>query len=1045
MRKKYLIRFLFLLQFAILGQNSLVKVTHLSLEEGLSQSNVRCILQDKTGFLWIGTQDGLNRYDGYSFRVFKNIPNDSNSLSDNMITCLLEDKKGFLWIGTLDGLNKYDPRTGKFTHYFSKKGEAPQLHGKSILSLAEDSSGNIWIGTHLAGLSEFNPLTGEIKTYLNDPKDNNSISSNNIMALLKDRKERIWIGTFGGGVDCFDISIHEFLHFKNRMNDKNSLTNDFVNIIKESKNGDIYIGTGAGLNFIDFNSNDLHRVNIPGDGESVTSKANVQTVAWDKNDNLWIGTETNGLICLNKKDNRYESFSSQKTTLRENNVTSLLIDDNEIVWVGTHSAGLTKLKKSKINFENIFANTRNNVGLTDANIWPILEDSKGNVWIGTNNGLNVLDKNNRTIKKYVNSRTDLNSISNNRIWSINEDKSGDIWVGTQDGLNRINYTQNIITRFQYSSKKKSIPFNLIKYVYPDKDGVLWLGTWGSGVIRFNPAKQDSKVFLHDLNDKSSISDDVVFYIMKDSKGILWVCTSNGLNQFDELTGKFTSYIHNANDKEGLQANAVYFILEDKNNVYWIASHGGGLIRFDLSTQKFTNYSEADGLPNNVVYGILRDTKNNLWLSTNKGISRFSPKEKSFKNYNTRDGLPNNEFNAGAFCKSKFGKFYFGTISGLTSFYPDSLIENKFVPKIVVTDFKIFDKSPDYFNCFSDGDQIQLTYKDNYFSFEFASLDFTEPENNQYSYMLQGFDKDWIYSGTRRYAAYTHLDAGYYLFSLRASNSNGIWNQKGITIGITITPPFWKTWWFRSLLLISILSIVTYIYKIKIDQLKRQTILQQKFSKQLIEFQEGEKKRIASELHDGIGQNLLIITNRAQIGLMGENPDKLKEQLNTINETASESIREIRNIVQHLHPNLLDKIGLTKTLQAMIRKVEGTSSILFATTCDDIDNIFTIETEVNIYRIVQEGINNIVKHADAKQASISILKEKESITIIIQDDGKGIDKKNSLKDISSSEGFGLRSLNERVRYINGQVVINTKTGEGTRLVVTIPIKENEKRD
>lgn len=1044
MRRNYLICFLFLLQFSIIGQNSVVNVTHLSLEEGLSQSNVRCILQDKTGFLWIGTQDGLNRYDGYNFRIFKNNPNDTNSLSDNMITCLLEDKKGFLWIGTLDGLNKYDPRTGKFIHYFAKSGEAPQLHGKSILSLAEDSSGNIWIGTHLAGLSEFNPLTGKIKTYLNDPRDNNSICSNNIMTLLKDRKGRMWIGTFGGGLDCFDITSQKFLHFRNRTNDKNSLSNDFVNIIKETKNGDIYIGTGAGLNFIDFKSNDVNRVNIPGNRESVTSKANVQTIAWDKNGKLWIGTETNGLICLNEQTGKYESFSRQSTTLKENNVTSLLIDDNEIVWVGTHSAGLTKLKKDKINFENISADARKNIGLTDANIWPIFEDSKGNIWIGTNNGLNVLDKNNRTIKKYFNSKTDLNSISNNRIWSINEDKNGNIWVGTQDGLNRINCTQNKITRFQFSSKKKSIPFNLIKYVYPDKDGVLWLGTWGSGVIRFNPTNQDSKVFLHDLKDKSSISDDVVFYITEDSKGILWVCTSNGLNQFDKLTGKFTSYTHTPGDKAGIQANAVYFILEDKNNVYWIASHGGGLIRFDQSTQKFINFTEADGLPNNVVYGILRDIKNNLWLSTNKGISRYSPKEKSFKNYNTRDGLPNNEFNAGAFCKTRFGKFYFGTISGLTSFYPDSLIENKFVPKIVVTDFKIFDKSPDYFNCFSDGDQIQLTYKDNYFSFEFASLDFTEPENNQYSYMLQGFDKDWIYSGTRRYAAYTHLDAGHYLFSLRASNNNGIWNQKGITIGITITPPFWKTWWFRTLLLISILSIVTYISKIKIDQLKRQTTLQQKFSKQLIEFQEAEKKRIASELHDGIGQNLLIITNRAQIGLMGDNPQKMKQQLMSIDETAAESINEIRNIAHHLHPNLLDQIGLTQTLRSMIQKIEGSVPVTFSASIDEIDNLFQPENELNIYRIIQESINNITKHAKASRGMITIEKMEKSVKIIIQDDGKGIDEKKIKSYLTSSEGFGLRNMKERVKYLNGTLSINSIPNKGTTIIIIIPIQENGKK-
>lgn len=1046
MRRNLIIRFLFLLQLSVVAQNSLVKVTNLSLEEGLSQSNVRCMLQDKTGFLWIGTQDGLNRYDGYSFRIFKNDPKDTNSLSDNMITCLLEDKKGFLWIGTLDGLNKYNPKTGKFIHYFAKRGEAPQLHGKSILSLAEDSSGNIWIGTHLAGLSKFNPINGKIKTYLNDPSDNNSISSNNIMALLKDRKGRIWIGTFGGGLDCLDENSEIFLHYKNRLTDKNSLCNDFVNTICEDDNGDLFVGTGAGLNSVKINSLLVNRISIPGKGENIIAKANIQAISWGKNGDLWIGTEANGLIYFNESTGKYEGFSSKSTaasSLKENNITSLLIDDNEIVWVGTHSAGLSKLKKSRINFENLYADTRKNIGLTDANIWPIFSDSKGNIWVGTNNGLNVLDKNNRTIKKYFNSKTDLNSISNNRIWSITEDRKGTIWVGTQNGLNSINFSKNKITRFQYSPNKKSIPFNLIKYVYPDKSGLLWLGTWGGGMIRFNPSSMSSKIYQHHLNDKFSISDDIVFYITEESKGTLWVCTSNGLNKFDKTNEHFTSYVHEKSNPNGLHANAVYFILEDRNNIYWIASHGGGLIRFDNSSEKFKSFTEKDGLPNNVVYGILRDAESNLWLSTNKGISKFSLQQKTFKNYNTKDGLPNNEFNAGAYFKSKSGKFYFGSIDGLTSFYPDSISENKYVPKIAVTDFKIFDKSPDYFNCFSDGDEIQLTYKDNYFSFEFAALDFTESGNNQYSYMLQGFDKDWIFSGTRRYAAYTHLDAGHYLFTLRASNNNGVWNQKGITIGITITPPYWKTWWFRVLVLISFLSIVTYIFKIKINQLKRQTQLQQKFSKQLIDFQEAEKKRIASELHDGIGQNLLIITNRAQIGLMDENVDKMKEQLNTINETASESIKEIRNIAHHLHPNLLDKIGLSKTLQAMIHKIDGTSSISFSTTFDDIDDVFNIESEVNIYRIVQEGINNIVKHAEAKHATISIMKNDKTVSITIQDDGKGFDLINSPKDYFSTEGFGLRSLNERVKYLNGETVIDSKNGVGTKLIITIPVKENEK--
>ena len=1038
---------LFLFPMSGLAQNLSMKATRLSLEEGLSQSNVRCLLQDKNGFLWIGTQDGLNRYDGYNFKVFKNNPNDSNSLSTNMITCLLEDKKGSLWVGTLDGLNKYDQRSGKFTHYFAKKGNLFSLQGESVLSLAEDETGKIWVGTHLGGLSKFDPKENKFTTYLHNSYDINSISSNNIMALLVDSKGKLWIGTFGGGLNCFDVKTGKFLRFKNNPDDEYSLSNDFVNALQEDEKGNLYIGTASGVTILNVASNKMSRLQIDKDYDNMLQKANVQAISRDNKNNFWFGTETDGLIYFDAASGKLERFYNEKnnpSSLKENNITALLVDDKNIIWAGTHSAGLTKLLRTQKNFENIFADDGKDNGLTDANIWPIFEDSKGNIWVGTNNGLNVLDKNNRIFKKYFYSSGDKNTISNNRIWSINEDRKGNIWVGTQNGLNRIDFSKNKITRFQYSPNKKSLPFNLIKSVYPDRNGALWLGTWGSGMIRFDPETTSSKIYQHEINNKSTISDDVVFYITEDSKGVLWICTSNGLNKFDKSTEQFSSYVHSYGNSNGLNANAVYYILEDKNNIYWIASHGGGLIQFDNSREKFKNFSEADGLPNNVVYGILRDAKNNLWLSTNKGISRFSLQQKTFKNYNTKDGLPNNEFNAGAFCKSESGKFYFGTIDGLTSFYPDKLFENKTVPKIIVTDFKIFDKSIPYFTCLVDKDTIDLKYNDNYFSFEFAALDYTEPANNQYAYMLQGFDKNWIYSGNRRYAAYTHLDAGHYIFSVRASNNNGVWNEKGINIIVTIAPPFWRTWWFNIIFVMVLLSLIIYFYKRKMNQLRRETKLQQNFSKQLIDFQEEEKKRIASELHDGIGQNLLIITNRAQIGLMNEHDDKMKEQLVSINETASEAIKEIRNIAHHLHPNLLDKIGLTKTLQAMIHKFEGTSSVTLSTAINDIDDIFSADDEVNIYRIVQEGINNIIKHSGAKQAEISILKKVNTLKIVIRDNGRGIAEVKLKNFLSSSEGFGLRSLKERVNYLHGNILIDSQAGKGTTLTITIPIKENEKQ-
>lgn len=1042
MRKIYFLFSLLLFQLSVFSQIPSVKITRLSLEEGLSQSSVRCILQDKNGFLWIGTQDGLNRYDGYNFKVFKNDPNDANSLSNNLISCLLEDKNGFLWVGTMDGLNKFDQRSGKFTHYFAKKGNPFALQGESVLSLAEDTSGNLWVGTHPGGLSKFNPKENKFTTFIHNPNDANSISSNNIFSLHFDRTGKLWIGTFGGGLNCFDEKSGKFLRFKNIPTDKNSLSNDFVNTIQEDGDGNLFIGTAKGINVLNLQSKKVKRLTVHPLSEDVIQKNNIQAMVRDRGNNLWIGTETNGVIFFDSQSKTIEKFQNEKnnaSSLKENNVTSLLVNDDRIVWIGTHSAGLHKLNMSKKKFENYSTDAKNKSMLSDANIWPIFEDSKGNIWVGTNNGLNVLDKHNHILKKYFFSAADKNTISNNRIWSINEDRKGNIWVGTQNGLNRIDFSKNKITRFQYSSNKKSIPFNLIKYVYPDKDGLLWLGTWGGGMIRFDPSSMSSKIYQHHLNDKSSISDDVVFYITEDSKGIFWICTSNGLNKFDKTNERFTSYVHNSSNPDGLHANALYFILEDMNNIYWIASHGGGLIQFNNSAGKFKSFTEADGLPNNVVYGILHDTKNNLWLSTNKGISKYSPQQKLFKNYNMKDGLPNNEFNAGAFRKSKSGKFYFGTIDGLTSFYPDSISENKFVPKIAVTDFKIFDKTIQYFNCFVDGDEINLSYSDNYFSFEFAALDFTEPTKNQYSYMLQGFDKDWIYSGNRRYASYTHLDAGKYVLAVRASNNDGVWNKKGISIIVNISPPYWATWWFRVIILSVVILLITYVYKRRTNQLKREVAIQQKFSKKLIEAQENERKRIASELHDGLGQNLLIISNLAQVGLRKSEIDFSKKQLSSITENAQESIEEVRRIAHNLHPYQLDELGLSSALQSMLKKLSNTTTLNLSTYIENIDGYIKSEQYIHLFRVVQEGMNNIIKHASAQNVVISISKLENTIQIIIKDDGKGMDNHFEDKEIKPS-GFGLQKMKERIKVLNGNLSIESSPLKGTTIKITIPIEE-----
>ncbi len=1032
------------------SQNKNILAEKYSIENGLSQSNVRCILQDKFGFVWLGTQDGLNRFDGYEFVVYKHDPNDSNSISDNLVSCMIEDHDGNMWIGTSNGLNKFDPVKNRFERFLADTKNKDCMQGKSVLSLLEDKDGAIWAGTYLGGLSRYDKNTNKFTTYLNDPKDSNSLNNNSILAIYEDKFESIWVGTVGGGLDRFDKHTGKFYHYKSR-----SGKDTIKSYIVTSLSGDddnLYIGTLYGLNIFNFKNQAFETFTRSITNSTGISSNMIWRLAKDKSGLIWIGTEDNGLDCFDPNTKKFlhntwaallnnQSRQGLQEDAVEKYIESILIDNAGTLWLGTHTSGVYKITPNPKKFEIYEHNSNNKNTISSNSIRAVFEDHLKNLWIGTDDGLNKIDHTTRTVERYFNNPLNPRSISYNKVWSFAEDKHGFIWVGTQDGLNKFDPSKKYFQRFIHNPLlNSSIPFNIIKNIHIDRFGMIWLGTFSYGLIRYDPIKQRFRTFSKDLNNPNTISDNVIFQMIDDRNGNLWVCTSQGLNKFDRRDKKFVRYIRDPADKNSLDVDAVYSILEDDKGNFWIGTQGGGLLKLDSKGKKIKSYNESDGLSNNIVYGILQDSKKNLWLSTNKGISKFNPFTEEFKNYDARDGLPSNEFNACAFLKSSSGKLFFGSIKGLVAFYPDSIVDNTNIPRIVITNFKIYEKPATGKKIFIDGDKIELPYSDNFFSFEFSALDFTEPSKNQYLYMLEGLDPGWVNAGDQHYASYTNLDPGRYTFRVKASNNDGVWNNKGIAIAVVIYPPFWKTWWFRIITAGIVLGLAFYFFERRVFILKKEKAIQQRFSKQLIDSQENERMRIASELHDSIGQNLIIIKNRAMLGVDSAISEIKNDQLKEIIDISSQTIGDVREISYNLRPYQLGKLGLTKAIESVIKKASPALNVNFNIDIENIDNTLSKDNEIHFYRIVQECLNNTIKHSKATGVFININKKGNLLTFSYSDNGIGFNPAGAGASESDKTGMGLFDIAERVKILGGTLNFDSAPNRGVKILIQITLEK-----
>ncbi|MFX1411358.1 MAG: two-component regulator propeller domain-containing protein [Promethearchaeota archaeon] len=788
-----------------------IKFEQISLEQGLSQSVVMCILQDSRGFMWFGTQDGLNRYDGYEFVVYKHDPENPHSLSNDFVLSIYEDRSGVLWVGTNGGgLNGLDRETGRFVHYLNILTDTHSLSNNVILSIGEDRERRLWVGTNGGGLNRFDRETRRFSRYQNVPDDTHSLSNDVVTAIYRDREDTLWIGT-GGGLNRWDQDVEQFIRYQSVITDVHSLGGNNVQAIYQGQEGELWIGTfDGGLSRFDRETEQFARYrNIPGNPHSLSSNA-VQSVYVDRSGALWIGTNNAGLNRFDREMKQfvhYQNDPADPHSLSINNVLSVYEDRTGGLWVGTFGGGLDKYDRSTERFVYYRANPNDPHSLNSNLIWSFYEDQAGVLWVGTfGGGLNRFDRGTGRWRHYQNEFVYPHSLSSNNVTVVYQDRESVLWVGTLGGgLNKFDRGTERFTRYQnVPADPHSLSGNNVLSIYQDREGVLWLGTNG-GLNRFDRETERFTSYQNVPTDTHSLSNNVVAAIHQDREGVLWVGTSGGgLNRFDRETEQFISYQNIPGDAHSLSNNNVLSIYQDREGVLWLGTFGGGLNKFDRATETFTHYREKDGLPNDKIYGILEDDQGNLWLSTNGGLSRFDPRTETFRNYDVRDGLQSNEFNMGAYHKSSSGEMFFGGINGFNVFYPDNVKDNPYIPYIVITDFKLFNESVGVGDdsplekSIEETDVIELSYEEDFFSFEFAALHYTDPEENQYAYMMEGLDKGWNHVGTRRFAGYTSVPPGEYTFRVKGSNSDGVWNEEGAAIRIVIPPPFWETWWFRVL-------------------------------------------------------------------------------------------------------------------------------------------------------------------------------------------------------------------------------------------------------
>jgi ligand-binding sensor domain-containing protein/DNA-binding CsgD family transcriptional regulator len=848
----------------------------IAVNNGLPHQTVYRILQDKKGFIWLGTRRGLLRYDGYSCRAFEQIDNTTSAFSGKEIHALMEDSKGNLWVGTYSGdICTWDISAGHSKHLVDTT-LSKALVGKRIRAFFEDVEGRIWVGTLDDGMLIYNPRNRTI-VYFNTA--NSALLSNAVFAFAQDKTGRVWVAAAGEGINYFDDATNTL---KQRFADVPNLNGYQKTLLLEGDN--LWIGTdGTGLYQLNLTTHIIKHFSAQTDGKGLMSNA-VMSLAFTKNKALLIATDGGGLSVFDPQTSLFKTYQSNNTTngtLNTNALYDICIDKHDNVWVATFNGGVNVHKGHKVRFDHFSYTGKRANELTNRSVLGLCQTSNGSIFVGTDGGgLNVFDRKNNRFSA-INNPT---KVQNNVVKTLFEDSQKRLWLGYFNGGLAVYNPQTASFKHYLSNPNDplSISNNSVWSIAEEASGHLWVATVGNGVNLFNPKTGQFKRFFNQQNDPTSLSNNGVQVVFVDKKDNVWVGTElNGLNLYNREKNNFTRFQYQENNTSDASGNAVSIssnfircIFEDSRGRLWIGTEGGGLNLW-LGNGKFRHFTTQNGLISDAIMGISEDLQGHLWLSTYEGIARFDTDRDSFQNFkfNKTHQEESNQFNQSAILKTANGELLFGGINGLNIINPEAITPNLVKPRLVFTDFKVFDVSIlrgafDGRTIF-EGDlnetrQVNLSYRDNAFSIEFAALDFTESSRNQYAYKMEGFDKHWQYnSAEQRLVTYTNLDAGTYTFRVRGTNSNGEWSDNEAVMTIVIHPPFWKTWWFRLLMFLTFVGLGVLTFQIYVQ--RRETMLKQQVLESQQEILSLKNQQLESE------QDILSLQN-----------DKLATEIDTKN-------------------------------------------------------------------------------------------------------------------------------------------------------------------
>lgn len=966
-------------------------------QHGLPQNGVSAIVQTPDGYLWFAIAEGVVRFDGVHFTAFDT--GNTPGLKSNNVQALLVDRQGVLWVGTHGGgLSRY--AAGRFTNYSIAEG----LSDNHIKSLYEDRAGNLWIGTDGGGLNKLG-RDGRFTAY----GVREGLPDSHVWTILEDAVGALWLGTDGGLVQFKEGHFTVF-----RMAD--GLPSNAVRALCLDRTGELWIGLNPGVSRLSVE----RQINLkPSDLPEGLRRQGFGSIYQERGGTLWFGTIGGGLYRL--QAGHFDNCNSSQG-LASDAIQALYEDPGGDLWVGTSGSGIIQLRAGRF---GVYTTAE---GLPHDMVNALQIDAAGGLWIGTQTGLSRLADGHLTtlLRPSGQPWREINGIS--------LDRAGRLWLNSSDraiGRHIVRWTpgQNIL----HDAEVENSEFRGGQMLQT-RSGQLWLSQSYQGVVLWRDGQRTH------YRKQDGLADDYVTNLFEDREGGVWVGTRNGVSRFaDNRWRTWTS-------REGFAGQHILSFHQDATGAVWIGTHGYGLYRY--KDGQFRVITSQQGLYDNLAFQILEDASGNLWMSGNKGIYRASLKElhecadglrttvSSFA-YGVADGMLSRECNGGhtAGVKTPDGRLWFPTIRGVVAVDPQRI--NREPPRVVIEQATL-DGAPLPLE-----QTARIRVEQERLEIQYTALSWSRPQQVRFKYQLVGLEQAWTDAGTRRTAYYPHLPPGSYVFRVIADNGEGVWNETGASFRFVVVPPFYRTGWFAGLVLLGVAGVAWLGYRLRVQQLERANAAQQEFSRRLLNAHEGERQRIAAELHDGLSQSLAIIRQRATICLQAQgDAERQQEQMEEIAEAATAVIDEVRDIIYDLRPVQLDRLGLTNSLREMLEKVGRAHGLTIEHELDDLAGRLPKESENSLYRIVQEAVNNIVRHAQARRATVQLKLQADGLRLVVADDGRGFIP-DATRDWVRGSGLGLTGIHERTRLLQGQLLVESAPQQGTTLTILLPLPESPK--